>query len=136
MTNVAFIRLKKGGKKFELACYRNKALNWRSKTETDINEVLQIDKIFTNASKGEVAKKSDLKVFGEDLTEQEIIIEILNKGDMHVSDLEREDQHQNLRKDITNIISSKCINTKDNNQFPVSIILKAMTEVNVKINPT
>ena len=115
MTNVAFIRLKKGGKKFELACYRNKALNWRSKTETDINEVLQIDKIFTNASKGEVAKKSDLKVFGEDLTEQEIIIEILNKGDMQVSDLEREDQQQNLRKDIANIIVSKCINTKDNN---------------------
>jgi ribosome maturation protein Sdo1 len=28
------------------------------------------------------------------------------------------------------------VNTKDNNQFPVSIILKAMNEANVKLNPT
>ncbi len=136
LTNVAVIRLKKGGKKFELACYRNKALNWRSKTETDINEVLQIDKIFTNVSKGDVAKKSDLRVFGEELTEEEIIQEILNKGEMQVSDLEREDQLDNLKKDIANIIVSKCVNTKDQKQFPVSIIVKAMNEVNVKINPT
>lgn len=136
LTNVAIIRLKKGGKKFELACYRNKALNWRSKTETDINEVLQIDKIFTNVSKGEVAKKSDLKVFGEDLTEEDIIHEILNKGNMQVSDLEREDQLDNLKKDIANIIVQKCVNTKDGKQFPVSIIMKAMQEVNCKINPT
>jgi len=31
LTNVAVVRLKKGGKKFELACYRNKVINWRSK---------------------------------------------------------------------------------------------------------
>lgn len=72
LTNVAIVRLKKGGKKFEVACYRNKIMNWRSKQETDINEVLQIDKVFTNVSKGEFAKKSDLKVFG-DMEEEQII---------------------------------------------------------------
>ena len=69
MTNVAVIRLKKGGKKFEVACYKNKIMNWRMKQETDINEVLQIDKVFTNVSKGEFAKKSDFLVFG-DLSEE------------------------------------------------------------------
>ena len=81
LTNVAIIRLKKGGKKFELACYKNKAINWRNKIETDISEVLQIDKIFTNVSKGEIAKHKDLKVFG-DLTEEQIVKEILNKGEL------------------------------------------------------
>jgi ribosome maturation protein SDO1 len=81
MTNVAIIRLKKGGKKFELACYKNKIMNWRNKQETDINEVLQIDKVFTNVSKGDIAKKSDLKVFG-DLSEEQIVLEILNKGEL------------------------------------------------------
>lgn len=90
LTNVAVVRLKKKGKKFELACYKNKIINWRNKQETDINEVLQIDKIFTNVSKGEIAKKSDLKAFGS-LSDEEIIIEILNKGELQVSDLERED---------------------------------------------
>ena len=60
----------------------------------------------------------------------------MNKGELQVSDLEREDQLENLRKDIANIIMSKCVNSKDGKQFPVSIILKAMSEVNCKINPT
>jgi len=82
MTNVAYIKLKKGGKRFELACYKNKILDWRNKRETNIDEVLQIDQIFTNASKGDVAKKTDLLVFGEDLTKEQIILEILNKGEV------------------------------------------------------
>ena len=31
LTNVAIVKLKKGGKTFELACYRNKVANWRNK---------------------------------------------------------------------------------------------------------
>ena len=41
-------------------------------------------------SKGEVAKKEDLLAFG-DLTGEQIIMEILNKGELQVGDLERGD---------------------------------------------
>jgi ribosome maturation protein SDO1 len=51
LTNVAVVRLKKAGKRFEIACYKNKALNWRNGVETDIDEVLQTDRVFTNVSK-------------------------------------------------------------------------------------
>jgi ribosome maturation protein SDO1 len=80
-TNVSIIRLKKGGKKFELACYKNKVINWRNKQETDINEVLQTENIFTNISKGDIANQKDLKVFGK-MSKDEIIMEILNKGEI------------------------------------------------------
>ena len=40
LTNVAIVRLKKGGKRFELACYKNKVANWRNKVESNLNEVL------------------------------------------------------------------------------------------------
>jgi ribosome maturation protein SDO1 len=30
-TNVALVKLKKGGKRFELACFRNKVMAWRTK---------------------------------------------------------------------------------------------------------
>lgn len=60
LTNVAVVRLKRGGKKFELACYHNKVMNWRSKQEGNLAEVLQIDKIFTDVVKGEFAKKKDI----------------------------------------------------------------------------
>ena len=59
LTNVAYVRLTKNGKRFEIACYRNKVLNWRNKVETDIKEVLQIDNIFTNVSKGTLANSKE-----------------------------------------------------------------------------
>ena len=62
-------------------------------------------------------------------------MEILNKGDMQVSELERDEHLDNLKKEIANIIAQKCVNTTDGKQFPVSIIMKAMNEANVKINP-
>ena len=52
-----------------------------------------------------------------------------------ISEKEREDQLENLKKDIANIIVQKCINKNDSTSFPVSIIMKAMAEVNCKINP-
>jgi len=40
MTNVAFIKYKIDTKKFEIACYKNKAINWRNGVEKDLSEVL------------------------------------------------------------------------------------------------
>lgn len=31
LTNVAVVRLKKSGKRFEIACYKNKVMSWRNK---------------------------------------------------------------------------------------------------------
>ena len=55
LTNVAIVKLKKAGKRFEIACYKNMALNWRNGVETDIGEVLQTDSVFANVSKVSLA---------------------------------------------------------------------------------
>ena len=68
------------------------------------------------------------------MTEDQIIMEILNKGEFQVSDKERESQLDNLKLDIANLIVKMSINETDGNKFPVSIILKAMTEANCKVN--
>ncbi|KAK4943373.1 hypothetical protein LTR10_017047 [Elasticomyces elasticus] len=60
LTNVSLVRYKKGKKRFELACYKNKLLEYRSGTETDLDNVLQIPTIFLNATKGETAPNSEL----------------------------------------------------------------------------
>lgn len=84
LTNVAYVRLQKGGKRFEIACYRNKVLNWRNKIETDLDEVLQIDTVFTNVSKGMLASSRDLlDAFGT--SDQKIVCkEILDRGELQV----------------------------------------------------
>lgn len=44
-------RMRKGGKRFEIACYKNKVLNWRNGVEKDLDEVLQTETVFSNVSK-------------------------------------------------------------------------------------
>lgn len=42
-------------------------------------------------------------------------MEILNKGEFQISDKERDDQLENLKLDIANIISKMSVNTTDGN---------------------
>eukprot|EP01132_Coremiostelium_polycephalum_P003799 gene3799-4728_t len=136
LTNVAVVRFKKGGARFEIACYPSKVQSWRSKIEKDLNEVIQIHRIFTNVSKGVIAKKDELiKTFGTD-NEREILLQILEKGELQVSSKERENQSEQTFKDIATIIAEKCVNTETQRPIPVSIIEKAMKDVHYSIHPT
>jgi hypothetical protein len=110
LTNVAVVRLKTHGKRFEVAAYKNKVLNWRAKIETDLNEVLQVVTVFENVSKGVVASKEDLKLaFGSD-DHAKVVLIILDKGELEVSDKERALIFDNLFRDIATIIADKCVN--------------------------
>lgn len=135
LTNVAVVRMKRGGKRFEIACYKNKVVSWRNKTETDLDEVLQTVNVFTNVSKGAVAKKEDLtKCFGHgDI--QKICIEILDKGELQISEKERQTKLESVAKDVATIVSEKCINSETKRPFPVSIIEKSMKQIGFSVNP-
>jgi len=76
LTNVSVVRLKKGGKRFEIACYKNKVLEWRSGVEKDLDEVLQINQVFNNVSKGQLANADEVnKAFGKTELEK-IVLEV------------------------------------------------------------
>ncbi|CAG5113351.1 Oidioi.mRNA.OKI2018_I69.chr2.g7462.t1.cds [Oikopleura dioica] len=127
-TNVAVVRLKTHGKRFELACYKNKVQSWRDGTEKDLGEVLQSDRIFTNVGKGEFANSKDLdKAFGTK-NEKDIAIKILAKGDLQVSDKEREVANESLFSEIAEKVSEMSINPQTERKYPPTIIQKAMKE--------
>lgn len=135
LTNVAVVRMKRAGKRFEIACYKNKVVSWRNKTETDLDEVLQTQNVFTNVSKGEFAKKEDLvKCFGHDDVEK-ICKQILDKGELQISEKERSNQLESALKDVATIVSEKCINSETKRPFPVSIIEKSMKQIHFSVNP-
>jgi Shwachman-Bodian-Diamond syndrome (SBDS) protein len=85
LTNVAVVRFKRHGKRFEVACYKNKVQDWRAGAETDIDEVLQTTDVFTNVSKGQFAKAEDLQLAFGTTDGPTICREILAKGDLQVS---------------------------------------------------
>ncbi|XP_011297246.1 ribosome maturation protein SBDS [Fopius arisanus] len=135
LTNVAVVRMKKQGKRFEIACYRNKVVSWRNKLEKDIDEVLQTHTVFTNVSKGQMSKKEDLlKAFGTD-NQTEICKEILSKGELQVSDKERHSALDSMFKDIATTVADKCVNPDSKRPYPVSMIEKAMKDVHFSVKP-
>lgn len=128
--------MKKGGKRFEIACYKNKVLSWRKGIEKDIDEVLQTHSVFMNVSKGQGAKREDLlAAFGkEDVTE--ICKEILAKGELQISEKERQTELSAMFKEIATSVADKCVNIESKRPYPVSIIEKAMKDIHysVKMN--
>ncbi|XP_065174933.1 ribosome maturation protein SBDS-like [Sycon ciliatum] len=136
LTNIALVRMKKGGKRFEIACYKNKVMSWRQKVEKDIDEVLQTHTVFTNVSKGQVAKKEDLvKSFTTD-NHTEICLKILEKGELQVSDKERQVQLESMFKDIATTVADKCINPETKKPYTVSLIIKAMKDIHYSVKTT
>ncbi|RVE65133.1 hypothetical protein OJAV_G00133630, partial [Oryzias javanicus] len=135
LTNVAVVRMKKGGKRFEIACYKNKVMSWRTGAEKDLDEVLQTHSVFMNVSKGQTAKKDDLvKAFGtEDQTE--ICKQILAKGELQVSDKERQSQLETMFRDIATTVADKCVNPDTKRPYPVSLIERAMKDIHYSVKP-
>ncbi|XP_073521233.1 ribosome maturation protein SBDS [Phyllobates terribilis] len=136
LTNVAVVRMKKGGKRYEIACYKNKVMSWRSGAEKDIDEVLQTHSVFMNVSKGQVAKKEDLvKSFGtEDQTE--ICKQILSKGELQVSEKERSTQLEQMFRDIATIVADKCVNPETKRPYTVNLIERAMRDIHYSVKAT
>ena len=136
LTNVAVVRMNKGGKRFEIACYRNKVVDYRQGLETDLSEVLQTDRVFANVSKGEFAKAKDMqKVFGTK-DEDEISKLILSKGQLQVSDKERSQQLEKTSAQIAEWISKNCVQPDTDRPYTISQIRHAMQQANVSIHPT
>lgn len=135
LTNVSLVRMKKGKKRFEIACYQNKVQDWRLRVEKDLDEVLQIPQVFMNVSKGQVANNEDLlNAFGT-TNHDEIILEILDKGEIQLNEKERSANLQQKQNEFLNLISTKCINPRSKKRYPPSMIQKALNQLKFHLNP-
>jgi ribosome maturation protein SDO1 len=127
LTNVSLVRLKKGKKRFEIACYKNKVLEWRSGIETDLDNVLQIPSVFLNVSKGQTAPSAELaKAFGKDTSVDDIILEILRKGEMQVGEKERTAQLERVHNEVISIVASKLVDPRTKRVYTSGMIDKAL----------
>lgn len=128
LTNVAVVRLKRRGKRFELACYKNKVVSWREGNEEDLDEVLQTENVFTNVSKGVLAKQKDLKNCFKTEDKKAILQEILKKGELQVSERERQYKADNLFNEIAVIVAQTCVDPTTKRPFGLGVIERSMKE--------
>mmetsp|Transcript_55214 Transcript_55214/g.135207 ORF Transcript_55214/g.135207 Transcript_55214/m.135207 type:complete len:341 (+) Transcript_55214:179-1201(+) len=134
LTNVSVVRLKVGNQKFEIAAYPNMIMAWRNKTETDLSEVLQIDRVYKDVEKGEYAKTQDLKKAFQTTDQEQICIEILKKGEVQLSEKERGSQQESLLKEICTIVADKCVNPLSKRPVTVGVVERALSELHFNPN--
>lgn len=97
-------------------------------SEKDIDEVLQTHTVFTNVSKGQAAKKDEvIKAFGHD-RETDICKEILQKGELQVSEKERQAMLDTQMNGIVTSVAALCVNPETQRPYTVTIIEKALKD--------
>eukprot|EP01035_Chromulina_nebulosa_P021026 gene21026-27249_t len=107
LTNVAYVRLQKKGKRFEIACYRNKGMLANAKDLTDA---------FGTTDKALVCK------------------EILDKGELQVSEKERGALFESMMRDVATIVADKSINPENNRPYTVTMIQNAMKQIHYAVS--
>ncbi|CAI5465383.1 unnamed protein product [Closterium sp. Yama58-4] len=121
--------------RFEIACYKNKVVSWRTRVEKDLDEVLQSQTVFSNVGKGTLAKSKDLvAAFGTD-DQEKVCLEILEKGEYQVSDKEREMQASALLRDITCLVTERTVNPETHRPYPVGIVEKFIRDIHFSVDP-
>lgn len=119
-----------GKKRFEIACYKNKVLEWRSGVETDLDNVLQIPSVFLSVSKGQTVPAQDLaKAFGPKTPVNDIILEILNKGELQVGEKERHAQLERVHNEVIDIVAGKLVDPKSKRVYTTGMIEKALDQL-------
>jgi ribosome maturation protein SDO1 len=130
LTNVSLVRMKKGKKRYEIACYKNKVLEWRSGVEKDLDNVLQIPNVFLSVSKGQAAPTQDLaKSFGAKTSLNDIILEILNKGELQVGEKERHAQLERVHSEVIDIVAGKLVDPDTKRVYTTGMIDKALDQL-------
>ncbi|SAM85686.1 probable Shwachman-Bodian-Diamond syndrome protein [Ustilago bromivora] len=133
LTNVSVVRLRKGGKRFEIACYKNKVREWRTGVESDLDEVVQIANVFVNVSKGQIAPLGELKKAFGTVEVVKVLHEILSKGELQVGDKERRHELENTWKDIATQVAAMCVEPVSRRPYTVGMIEKAMHDVHYSV---
>ena len=86
--------------------------------------------MFLNVSKGQTAPSADLaKAFGPKTALNDIILEILKKGELQVGEKERHAQLERVHNEVVDIVASKLVDPKSKRVYTTGMIEKALDQL-------
>ncbi|MFX0173466.1 MAG: ribosome assembly factor SBDS [Candidatus Hodarchaeota archaeon] len=139
MTGKSIVRVKIEGNRFEIIVNPELALKYKmgllDETIT-LEEILEVDEIFQNSSKGERAPEEILLHSFETTDRNEIAKVILEKGELNLTAEQRQEFFEKKRKQIVTLLAKTCINPKTRTPHPPTRIENAMKEAKVMIDPS
>jgi ribosome maturation protein SDO1 len=126
-------RFKKGGR-FEILVDPEGALSLRKGEDVCVEDVLVVDTIFEDASKGTRSSERDLmNAFGT-VDVLEIAGEIVSRGELHLTTKQRRKMQEEKKERVIDTIARNAINPQTNAPHPPLRIARAMDEAGVHID--
>jgi len=129
-------RLKTPGTTFEVLVDPDGALALKRGEAVNIEDILAVEDVFENASRGDRSPEEDLqKAFGTS-DALEIAGIIIKKGEISLTAEQRKQFIESKRRQVIEVIARNAINPQTKTPHPPARIEQAMSEARVNIDPT
>jgi ribosome maturation protein SDO1 len=128
-------RISKGGEKFEILVKPDPALDYKMGKLIPVSQMLVIDEIYADSSKGTHASDEKLqKSFG---TTDPLAVaeEIMKHGELQLTTEQRRQLVEDKRKQIIAFVSRNCIDPRTGTPHPPLRIEQAFAQIRVVIDP-
>jgi ribosome maturation protein SDO1 len=129
-------RLRTHGTVFEVLVDPEGALSYRQGDEVDVENILAVEDVFENASRGDRSAEEDLVRTFETTDVVAIAAKIIKKGEIQLTAEQRKRIIENKRRQVVSVIAQNAINPQTGTPHPPTRIERAMEEARVNIDPT
>lgn len=128
-------RLKTHGATFEVLVDPDGALALRRGEDIKIEDILAVEDVFENASRGDRSAEDDLIKAFETTDVVTIADKIIRKGEISLTAEQRKQIIENKRRQVVEIIARNAINPQTKAPHPPARIDQAIKEAKVNIDP-
>ena len=132
MTTIVKYKNKKN--RYEIICNKQYILEYKKLNNKDdkykiLNKLLVSDTVFSNYSKGEVAKMEDLFKITNCTNKNDAILYLIDHGDIPVSAAERKQLTDQKFNEIVNFIHKNYLNPVNKQPYSLSIIKSSLKSI-------
>lgn len=128
-------KLESHGEKFEILVDPDVAARIRQGEDIPIEDAVAVNQIFENASQADRASDESLKKVFKTIDFEPIAIQIIRKGEIHLTAEQRRLMTLEKRRQVVTFIARNAINPQSGHPHPPQRIDLAMEEARVHIDP-
>ena len=128
-------RLAKGQDHFEILVKPQQALDYKLGKQVPISQVLLIEEVYSDSSKGTHASEEKLQKYFSTTDPEKIAEEIMKSGELQLTTEQRRQLVEDKRKQIVTIISRNALDPRTGTPHPPLRIEQAMGQIRLSIDP-
>ena len=129
------VRFVENGDHFEILVKPDNALSFKLGKNIDVSQVIAIDEVYCDSSKGLRANAEKLQKHFKTLDHAEAAKLILEKGELQLTTEQRRKMIEDKRKQIISIITRNFLDPRTGLPHPPARIEQAIKEVTISIDP-